>query len=247
MRALWARLIGAVADKHVSFAPPPGRAVILVDSGEVPSSGATPGKIASFVVHISYLDAEGHPSERTVSCIRLQTSGGKITHLHAHCKKRNAYRCFIIERIREVVDPLTGEVFEPVAFFGKLQRDGLPFVDETLRHLATILVFLAKCDGHQSRSEWTAIEDALARYIVRFGGEDSDHRSACEVAQRLAPTDRDFVKSLRFVSRSRGGPALARLAMASVTDVIEADGRLHEAEIEWVQPVKEILDAASHR
>ena len=125
----------------------------------------------------------------------------------------------------------TGELVDPAAHVAELRGSGLPFVNRGMATLAKILVFISRCDGTDHPSEWSAIEEGLTKYALRFGGDDSDLEQAIAKTRSVAPDCKDFANSLHAIVRTPAAykQQLARLILESCAAVIDADG-YHTAE-----------------
>jgi tellurite resistance protein len=90
--------------------------------------------------HITYRDEKGGTSLRIVKAKSFSIRQG-VSYLDAYCELRSAHRCFRIDKIKEVTDLRSGEVFDDPAFLFK------PFVD------------LCEADNKEmkERREWVTI------------------------------------------------------------------------------------------
>ncbi|KQN37027.1 hypothetical protein ASG37_05035 [Sphingomonas sp. Leaf407] len=153
----------------------------------------------------------------------------------AFCHEASAYRLFRVDRIVAMATIDDGELIDPFEHIAALRRDGLPFVHKGMGTFAKALVFLARCDGHDHAMEWVAIEDALAHYAMRFGGDDDDIRAAICACRKLAPDSGDFANSLVEFYRTpqHQRRKVGDLILHSCAAIVDADGRHTDEEIAW--------------
>lgn len=90
-------------------------------------AGYNPGVLQTdFDVRVAfdYVDANGARTKREVSVNSVDVmEDGTITYIHGYSKMRKAQRTFRIDRISNLVDLTTGEVFEnPAHFFQDLLK-----------------------------------------------------------------------------------------------------------------------------
>lgn len=197
---------------------------------------APPPSLALFLV---YVNAKGEGSQRRVSIRRLV--GNPPTNLMAWCHERKAMRNFRIDRISEAVDPATGEVLVGAAIVELILDAGFTPLDPRLRRAAEVLVFLMRCDGLAHPAEWTAIDDSLDRYCLRFGGDDDALAGAKLLARRIAPDSDDFLRGMRAFAADDRAAAIARWLRQALTDVADADGRHSPEEFAWLMEVQSLL------
>lgn len=222
----------AVAGKRVVPEMPPGRTAILPpeddDDAERGQADSEPSTLALFLV---YENAKRERSERRVTV--RQVVGDPPTTLVCFCHERHAARSFRVDRIVEVYDAHSGEVLDALGLRDLLVAARLPRIDPVLRRAVNVLVFLARCDGRMVAGERDAIDDALASWCLRFGGDDGACEQAVRLARRVAPDADDFLIGLRSMAKDPRAPQLARWLRGAASEVIDADGSHHAKEIEW--------------
>ena len=219
---------------------PEGRtATVPVNDGDeaadpaAPLEGSEPRGL--FIV---YRAEDGAVSERTITVRQL--IGNPPDLLLAWCHLRNRPRHFRFDRIVEAIDPESGEVLAVDGLAALLQGEYRP-LDRRVRQIVNVLVFIARCDGAVVRPEWTAIEDALAHYMARFGGDDETHRQACTMARQVAPDSSDLMIGLRSMAASAERRQLARWLTQALKDVVDADGIHTREEFEWIERITDIV------
>lgn len=220
---------------------PEGRVVVLpVADREEPAEAADDrGEPPALALFISYVDAAGAASQRRITVRQL--IGTPPETVLAFCHERRAPRHFRIDRISEAIDPVTGEVLAGDAIVAALSGAGFEAVDPAMRRAVNVLVFLMRCDGHEHPAEWEAVDQALASFILRFGGDDADHERLMRMARQVAPNAEDFLIGLRSFASSNAAPQLAQWLQRSVAAVVDADGRHTEEEFAWLSRVREFL------
>lgn len=218
------------------------------DPGEAPP-GWPVEQVSGHTVVIRYRDSKGQESERQLTCRRLEHRGGQ-TYLHAFCFSRQRLRCFRADRIASVIDPSTGEVFNPGSRFLDLFapdsesaapfRYGLsPAAYADLNAALNVLAFVARCDGAWHPLEKEAIEEFVTSYWLR-----AEHPCSLDLddvtlhAARLAPDAETFWASLLRCSRH---PVLAPIIRRHIGAVIDADGVHHPTEIYWAGEISDFL------
>lgn len=205
--------------------------------------------IAGYSCLISYASASGAPSERQISCSRLELSGG-VSYLRAHCHLRGKQRVFRIDRIVEVVDLHTGEVTQDAtSFFGRFV---IGFQTESAYHWGlspkqrvdlvaalNVLAFLARVDGRFHPREAAAIEAFACGYWMRAELRgDPPINDIVAYADRLKPDAEIFYVALE---RAAGQPTIRAMLPRAIVAVIEADGVITPEEHRYAQRVSDFL------
>ena len=150
--------------------------------------------------------------------------------------------------MKELVCLETGEVLEPFLHFEQMRLMGaLKVTDKALSDFGRVLAFMARCDGDLHPLEEESVETGLERYVVRFGGDDKTLAAATRNIRKIAPDADDFVGSLGRLEQHPDARQIGRLMLDCVSNVANADGRLHPREIEWVELVQDTLKAMALR
>lgn len=232
----------AIGGKRVVPAVPAGRTVFIParepsDPGPAQQPGAQTEPLAFF---IEYRDASGGLSARRVTV--KQVIGIPPHMLLCYCHERRAPRHFRVDRIATIAHPETGEVLPLADLLPALSASGLAAIPMELKRAINALVFLMRCDGYEHPAEWEAVDQALASWVLRSGGDDAQYELACAMARQVAPDGDDFLLALRWFAKSEQNKAFAQWLRRSIAAVIDADGELSEEEIMWVSEVKPALD-----
>lgn len=190
---------------------------------------------------LTYLDARGQSSERQVMCRKLSRNG-EHRYLHAFCFVRHALRQFRVDRIRLIIDPETGELFDPATTLldqfmpdsvaASPHRYGLsPRVYADLNAALNVLAFIARCDGQWHPLEEDRIADFATAFWMRSEINAPLHvDEIMKHAARLAPDAETFWVSL---TRCAEHPVLSQIIRRHASSVIAADGVMHEKEFYW--------------
>lgn len=233
---LAAQLVG----RRVKPRVPEGRKVVVpVSDGdedidpEAPTADPEPRGL--FIV---YRAEDGAISERVITVRQL--IGNPPEMMLAWCHMRNRPRHFRLDRIVEAVDPESGEVIAVEGLAELLQTEHLP-IDRRVRQVVNVLVFIARCDGSIVRPEWMAIEDSIAYFMTRFGGDDEIHRLACIMARQIAPSGDDLIIALRSFAAAPERRELGRWLTQALKAVVDADGVHTREEFEWIERITDIV------
>ncbi len=187
------------------------------------------GKAAggSTQVFIRYEDANGNESARRITLRKVErTDYG--AYIKAHCHERGAIRHFRSDRIIELVDSATGEVFDDAMdfltplYFG---ADGMATAVEKCAAGVTLLVALGRGDG-----EFTTEEQSIAgAYIIQSGNiESPDWEWIFKYLRKQKPTSADIRDAL--VTLRDMDEAEAKLFIMAAKALAERDGVVHKSE-----------------
>jgi hypothetical protein len=191
---------------------------------------------------IAYGNAKGEDSVRTITLRSISGHYGQPELINAYCHYREAYRTFRLDRITGMACAVSGEELDPLKHCLELHRRGaLKIEDKALTRLMSLLVFMARCDGHYHKLEHSELEELLGRYLRFFGGEDEIYEMAILECQRLAPSSDDLIRSLKAFSRMPEGPRICSFALDSCAAIIDADARHADEEVRWALEVSEAL------
>lgn len=214
-------------------------------------------------IFIEYVNGLGQRLGRRISIRDMWDGPAGSIYIEAFCHERRAPRQFRSDRILEVADVVTGEIFPcfedwlaTLAVLATAEQPGSaaaadaavadldsqatlrrPF-DEAWRQVAdgcAVLVYLARVDGRFVREE----ELALASWIFDHL-ESSEAGAAMRVARGLMPTDDEFLEAL---VRCAAVPIAGRIGLVSAASaLIRADGEVHLRERSMLDALRRSLD-----
>lgn len=240
-------MVGLLSDlaravENIAVEPPkPDWAVANIPGAEEAITVSQRDASSAWAGFMRYADTNGVLSERRIVCRSIEGYGAAET-ISAYCCERKASRRFRIDRIQELVCLETGEVIDPVPHFELMRLHGaLKVVDKSLSDLGRILVFMARCDGSVHPLEAAAVEEGMARYVLRFGGDDRVLETALKNVGKIAPDGEDLVAALSRISRHPEAQSVARLVLDCMGKVSMADGKLHPDELEWTDIATQYL------
>lgn len=242
----WVGLEISLAGKAVQPPVPSGRMVSVPDdelddepdhleahakSEEVPFPGA---------LFIEYRDSKGQLSQRRIICREYDAS---TRLLRAVCQERKALRSFRVDRIELACCTVTGEVFEIEEVLTHLLSRGVGALDGRLRRVVLVLVYLMRCDRDVADEELEVLERAITSFALRFAGDDATVADGLRMANLAAPTDKDFLKALQWVSRHPERRKLAAFIRQWAHEMVVADGVLAFEEHVAGRAIDEALQA----
>ncbi len=201
------------------------------DGGEEPVP--TVIDLVGLTVHLVYRDAAGQDSERVVQCRRARLGSG-VVYLEGQCQLRRAPRRFRGDRIIHVVDLTTGEVLSAADFFTDIGlydgQAGEGAFLEQVRHGLTVLMAIARADGHVHADE---LEAALrwADRLAESHGIRLDEKLVARL-ERIASNIRPDEETARLsFRRAITSPEEARLLARHIRQMVDADRVAHPDEI----------------
>ena len=200
--------------------------------------------IDGLALAIEYRDPVGALSKRVISCRSVNPRPPGF--LRAYCHLRDEYRTFQLDRIRSITDMETEELIDKRGVVEFLA----PYIDFSIKQEKVraqrrlqyragpgvkVLVFLAAADGHIHSRERQLIVDYAITEAMR---EAPDSSFDAEATVRWI----NHVKPTRFAARSAAlklAEDVDRFRQFSQTmiSVVQADGRVDEAEAEAVRDI----------
>lgn len=235
-------LQSALGDRRVTPEVPGGRNAEAVEDGELIDNGRDTS--SGWAVFLVYKDAAGDMSQRRVACRKI-SGEGSIHYFHGYCHECQRARTFRLDRIEELVDYRTGECVDPIRHFEDLRMHGLiEMEDRCMADLASVLTFMARCDGEYHPLEESAIEDGLSRYLLRCGGSDRELGKVLKNLPAIAPDSTDVVSATERLLASSACPSIARIILESSADVMGADGNYRSEETAWSSKLQGVLQQA---
>ncbi len=214
----WAKKARPVPKPH---APP---FLPKADAGPQPTGKSAGGAVQVF---IHYKDANGYESKRRIT-LRKVASAGDGAYITAYCHEREGVRHFYSDRIIELVDTETGEIFDDAMdFLTPLYFGADDFADMLSKCAAgiTLLVALGRSDGRFTLKE----KDVIAYYMRQFsGGKEFNRESVDKYLAKQRPTAADIsdaIVDIRDWTETDIRPFIIAAKVLS-----EIDGIVHEGE-----------------
>lgn len=212
--------------------------------------------IRGVLLAIHYRDAQGQETNRRIECHKFRVHANSVT-LAAYCYERDAERTFRVDRIAQIIDLNTGEVFEDAMVYltrfancaalpdgllaGKRASPGQRRAMTKSRDGIRILVFLARCDGEYHSKERAAIADYIR---ARCGELEYDIDALLDYADHQYPDEELYFSTLDEieVEAELDGDDHLRLLLSAVVAVIEADGKITDEEFEFASEIQTIAE-----
>lgn len=150
---------------------------------------------------IEYVDSAGRASRRLIYINAVFRNGNGDVGVNAFCTHRNAFRTFLVDRMRSFIDASTGEViaridnylFEAAAQSPRAQTETAL---EKLTDPVMVLSFISRADGSFQKKE----KEAIARFVVDQSPEAS-HQVVVKLLNPYSPSPADFRRALRLVKK----------------------------------------------
>lgn len=245
--------------------PQPATFIIQYNPDEKPESGSGINKacasksLPGILVGIKYQDEYGDGSSRRITCKNVQKVGDNIYMFTAYCHEAEGPRNFRSDRMREVIDLRTGEVFgDGEDFIKTMVIDGmLPEeihsaspVRKHQRYISThcgkaicVLVYMARCDGHFHEKELLVI----GNFIKEVCPPDEYDYDLLAILKHAANTYSDhsyFVESLEYIYKENYflNKIIQPILLKYLSNLIYADGFLAQEEVDGVLEAKDIAD-----
>jgi len=204
--------------------------------------------LVAIAMAIDYVDAEGQESRRRVTVHRVQEQPNDLL-LACYCHERRAPRHFKGSQIRAIFDPDTGQmvdersaIAEHLSALRSLLPGSVAFAGNepaaAVRAAINVLLFLARCDGHEHPEETTVLLDFMDYHAAPPG---LDTTAAEALLRRLHPDPILFENSLALLERK--SPSMLTMVARSARRLVDADGRIVPEEVEFGR----LLDAALAR
>lgn len=192
---------------------------------------------------IKYCGSSGEISERRISIKSLKESSAGNVLIYAFCYERKQVRSFRLDKILEVTDLATGEIYDhPDSVMNILRDARIDHNDPTLNAIKqcsialNILAFLSRCDGRQHALE----RDVMVHYVMeQCFFNDLDGKKLDDYIKRLYPTGIVFYAC---VAKAYESDKLAQILKFAVR-LAEADGILHDKEFNLITELQQELAA----
>jgi hypothetical protein len=210
---------------------------------------------------IEYEDASGNMTRRRITINQTYEENG-LTYLQAHCHERDAIRSFRADRVRNFITA-DGEVIDGPTFlrdqFGIITSAGQTAADRQaillrrlksqLRDPLTILIGLAKSDGHIHVEELDSIQIfAESEIIARNGSkifEDIPMIGTLDGLCNSIGLMRPRAPTIATAASRLGDmtPETMNRFMKAISKVITADGRIAHEEIDYIEEIRWLCTA----
>jgi len=230
------------------------------EAAEYPSEQVN---LSDLFIQIDYVNAKGISSRRTIT-IRKAVKSGESLGIYAWCHTSNKLKRFRLDRITSIVTT-DGEIFEPPSDFWKsvgfdevkaapvadvkpINRLTVASLNDRFSNQLVLLAALSKSDGSMHKKEL----DEIIQFVERELEWDGIELDASEIEalrnyvkrmritrERLEETMDDLLKCNRKLNQS----AKQRLRFFNASrNLVNADGLLHEAELEFLDYLQSRLD-----
>jgi hypothetical protein len=151
---------------------------------------------------IEYVDSAGKASRRLIYINKVFRNGNGDVGVNAFCTHRNAFRTFLVDRMRSFIEAGTGEVIdriEPYLFNAAAQspRAQTETALQTLVDPVMVLSFISRADGSFQKKE----KEAIARFVVDQS-PDASHNVVVKLLNPFSPSPADFRRALRLVKKN---------------------------------------------
>jgi len=115
-------------------------------------------------IGMSYLDAKSNLTNREIEVSKIFRGEGDRRYFSGLCRLRQAHRSFREDRMLQLIDLETGEIFDPASeFFDRYSLFDSPKMEE-LQIIIHILLYLAKADRTFLDVEKDVISDIVSQY-----------------------------------------------------------------------------------
>jgi len=228
--------------------PPPMVARLPSEDAPDMMPGPAPGNgpVLPVVVAITYRDGLGRESIRRVRFLRSRMGEAGAVYIEAWCYERDAMRCFRADRIVEMIDLQTGEVFRqaprlrallaPHAAGVAIPPDPTDFAIRQYWAGLVLLSVLARSDGFLSAPEVDVIVDFVCE--MEFGAA-LDLAALHAIVGRLMPDRGDFSAALEEMARRTGAERRSVLRHARI--LAESDGEVTGTEADILLDLRAAL------
>ncbi len=228
-----------------------------------PADAEAPDLDGDLLLHLTYADAKGAPSQRVITAQRAAMRQGEL-YLGGFCHLRGADRMFRADRILTLANGRTGEIIaDPLAFIAHLAQVAYPLTGDApimpaarplpiyakrdklrkaTRPLAVLMMALAQSDRafvEAERAVLRAMIEQIASTIPRTNA--ADKASLEEEYFALVPNGNHVARAARAILQGKADPAaIPRWCRL----MIEADGITQPEEVTMF---RQIVDTVARR
>lgn len=236
-------LIAKISGYRVVPDVPHGRNIdIRIDDPSLQAVDTTPDLTSALSFFIRY-DGGTLGGGRRVTLRRIEAQRSSLLSFLAHCHERQAIRRFRSDRVEEAVDMATGEVLDCKQFCEFVMSRSGGLIESRLLAMTKLLVFMGRCDGRIVNAEWEALDLALVRLQRSLLDDDRGADLLLAESRRLAPDSRDFLKTLRELTKTRLPARTHEELRRAIGAIVDADGYLHPSEVSWAMEAADYIDA----
>lgn len=193
---------------------------------------------APLVYGLTYEDAKGDLSERTVTLKWIEDKGDYLI-LHCACHLRHQPRQFRTDRVVEIFDITSGEIFDdPFSFFATHPIFTHPTDPEDVaikmcRHELTILTMVGAADGLFDPEEQDHVLIHVFDRCVDLSLSEDRLRKRLAL---FAPDEHSFWAALNTMGQFKQGDS--RLLLRTLRRLVDADGRHSPEEVAFVSEIQ---------
>lgn len=189
-------------------------------------------------VVITYFNSDEIETTRKVRIEKVFHNGRMPPGMYAHCFLRNETRTFYFNRIGNVVDENTGELFRSMYEFSLRKAQSDP--EETINAFISdhkdqinVIVYCARFDGYMRRPE----RELICKYIE--SGVKRDSLFLDRMIDEIKPSQHIFSRSLNNISKLAKSTQLEILTICE--DILELKKKPSAAETELLQKIQATL------
>lgn len=151
---------------------------------------------------IEYVDTAGKASRRLIYINKVFRNANGHIGVNAFCTHRNAFRTFLVDRMRSFIDAGTGEIVSNIEtyLFNAAAQSPRAQTENALEKLVDpvmVLSFISRADGSFQKKE----KEAIARFVVNQI-PDASPNVVVKLLNPFSPSPADFRRSLRLVKKN---------------------------------------------
>ncbi|TLX16039.1 TerD family protein [Rhizobium sp. MHM7A] len=187
---------------------------------------------------IEYVDASGKASRRLIYINKVFRNSSGGCGVNAFCTHRNAFRTFLLDRVKSFVDAGTGDVIGDVEtyLFAAAAHSPRAQTETALEKLADpvmVLSFISRADGSFQKKE----KEAIARFVVNQH-PDASHSVVLKLLNPFSPSPADFRRSLNLVKNKI---VLHRDVLSAVDELERTSKKIDAVKAQAISTVRTAL------
>ena len=192
------------------------------------------------LAQITYIDSKGQKSERRITILSVSQTLNDNYIIKAYCHEKKSQRTFRLERIQQLTDMETGEIFEnPNQYFiERFQDSPIGMITKIFQELESeilILTFVARADGYLRAKERAIIMN----FIIDKSNSDLDKELLEDEIRRTYCESQDFRDSLKKMSNKTVEYRTQILDLS--TDIVNTDKNPDPMELGALELIKRDL------